>query len=53
MHTFSFFFPPVCYVFVLFLSSFNFQADTSLFLFHLIVENLILHIFFIIMIIIP
>ena len=39
-----------CSVFFFFLI---FQADTSLFLFHLIVENLILHIFLIIMIIIP
>ena len=40
-----------CFVLFLFLSIF--QADTSLFLFHLIVENLILHIFLIIMIMIP
>ena len=41
------------FCFVLFLFLLIFQADTSLFLFHLIVENLILHIFLIIMIIIP
>ena len=61
MHTFSVFFfffslNLFCYVFVLSCSVFFlliFQADTSLFLFHFIVENLILHIFLIIMIIIP
>ena len=58
MHTFSFsFFSSVCYVFVLFCSVLlfflNSGADTSLFLFHLIVENLILHVFLIIMKIIP
>ena len=52
MHTFSFFFfffssNLFCSVFLIF------QADTSLFLFHLIVENLILHTFLIIMIVIP
>ena len=58
-HIFSFDFFSVCYVFVLFCSVLFFffflifQADTSLFLFYLIVENLILHIFLIIMIIIP
>ena len=55
MHTSSFsFFSSVYYVFVLFsfVVLLIFQADTSLFLFHLIVENLILHIFLIIMIII-
>ena len=49
-----FHFSSVCffffYVFVLF---FIFRADTSLFLFHLIFENLILHTFLIIIIIIP
>ena len=57
---FSFFFPfslnLFCYFLVLSCSVFFlliFQADTSLFLFHLIVENLILHILLIIMIIIP
>ena len=40
-----------CFVLVLFLLIF--QAGTSLFLFHLIVENLIFFIFLIIMIIIP
>ena len=47
------FFSSVCYVFVLFCSvlvSFNFP---SLFLFHLIAENLVLLIFLVIMIIIP
>ena len=57
MHTFSFSFflqfVTFLFCFVLFCCSLNFQADTSLFLFHLIVENLILHIFLIIMIIIP
>ena len=56
MHASSFsFFSSVYYVFVLFsfVVLLIFQADTSLFLFHLIVENLILHIFLIIMIIIP
>ena len=38
-----------CFFFLLLI----FQADTSLFLFHLIVENLILHILLIITIIIP
>ena len=55
MHTSSFsFFSSVYYVFVLFsfVVLLIFQADTSLFSFHLIVENLILHIFLIIMIII-
>ena len=45
-----------CYVFVLFCSVFFsliFQPDTSSILFHLVVENLILHIFLIIMIIMP
>ena len=45
-----------CYVFVLFCSVFFsliFQADTNSILFHLVVENLILHIFLIIMIIMP
>ena len=45
-----------CYVFVLFCSvifSLIFQADTNSILFHLVVENLILHIFLIIMIIMP
>ena len=41
------------FCFILFLFLLIFQADTSLFLSHLIVENLILHIFLIIMIIIP
>ena len=44
-----------CCVFVLFCFAFFFlilRADTSLFLFSLIVENLILHIFLIVMIII-
>ena len=59
MHTFSFFFFSLnlfCYFFVLsfcFFLLLIFQADTSSFLFHLIVENLILHILLIIMIIIP
>ena len=59
MHTFSVFFLFVslnlfCYVFVLFgFFSLNFQADTNSILFHLVVENLILHIFIIIMIIMP
>ena len=61
MHTFSFFlfflqfeFVLLCLCFVLFcFFLLIFQADTSLFLFHLIVENLILHILLIIMIIIP
>ena len=61
MHTYSFFFfflqfefVLLCFCFVLFCFFFLliFQADTSLILFHLIVENLILHIFLIIMIII-
>ena len=55
MHTFSFsFFSSVCYVFVLFcfVVFLIFQAETSSFLFHLIAEKLILHIFLIIMIII-
>ena len=51
---FWFFFSLSCFYFVLFCFSFLliFQADTSLFFFHLIAENLILHIFLIIMIII-
>ena len=57
MHTFSFLFffllQFVMFCFVLFLFLLIFQADTSLFLFHLIVENLILLIFLIIMIITP
>ena len=65
MHTFSFSFffffslNLFCYFFVLSCSFFFllllliFQADTSLFWFHFIVENLILHILLIIMIIIP
>ena len=61
MHTFSVFFfffslNLFCYVFVLFCSvifSLIFQADTNSILFHLVVENLILHIFLIIMIIMP
>ena len=61
MHTFSVFFyffslNLFCYVFVLFCSVFFsliFPADTSSILFHLVVENLILHIFLIIMIIMP
>ena len=51
---FHFFF--LQFEFVLFCSVFFlliFQGDTSLFLFHLIVENLMLHTFLIIMIIIP
>ena len=61
MHTFSFFFFFLQFEFVLLLLCFVlfcffvlliFQADTSLFLFQLIVENLILHILLIIMIII-
>ena len=52
MHTSSFLF---CFFlqFVMFLFLLIFQADISLFLFHLVVENLILQIFLIIMIIIP
>ena len=62
MHTFSFSFFLLQFEFVLLLLCFVlfcffllliFQADTSLFLFHLIAENLILHILLIIMIIIP
>ena len=62
MHTFSvfLFFSSVWICFVMFLFCFVlffllliFQADTSSILFHLVVENLILHIFLIIMIIIP
>ena len=58
MLTFSvliFFFSLLCLCFVLFCFFFLliFQTDTSLLLFQLIVENLILHIFLIIMIIIP
>ena len=62
MYTFSFFFFFLQFKFVLLLLCFVlfcffllliFQAYTSLFLFHLIVENLILHILLIIMIIIP
>ena len=62
MHSFPVFFfffslNLFCYVFVLFCSVFFFllifQADTSSILFHLVVKNLILHIFLIIMIIIP
>ena len=41
------------FCFVLFFFSLIFQADTSSILFHLVVENLILHIFLIIMIIMP
>ena len=41
------------FCFVLFFFLLISQADTSSILFHLVVENLILHIFFIIMIIIP
>ena len=56
-HFFPFSLNLFCYFFVLSCSVFFllliFQADTSLFLFHLIVENLILHILLIIMIIIP
>ena len=43
----------ICFVLFCFFFLLIFQADTSLILFHLIVENLILHIFLIIMIIIP
>ena len=57
---FSFFFLQfefalLCFCFVLFcfVVLLIFQADTSSILFHLVVENLILHIFLIIMIIIP
>ena len=62
MHTFSFPFFFLQFEFVLLLLCFVlfcffllliFQADNSLFLFHLIVENLILHILLKIMIIIP
>ena len=62
MHTFSFFFFSLnlfdvllflCFVLFCFFLLLVFQADTSLFLLHLIVENLILHIHLIIMIIIP
>ena len=60
MHTFSFFFflqfefvlLLLCFALFCFFVLLIFQADTSLFLFHLIVENLILHILLIIMIII-
>ena len=50
-----FFFQFVMFLFCfpLFLFLLIFEADTSLFLFHLIAENLILRIFLIIMIIIP
>ena len=61
MHTFSVFFfflqfefVLLCFCFVLFcFFSLIFQADSSSILFHLVVENLILHIFLIIMIIMP
>ena len=60
MHTFSVFFFfflqfefMFLFCFVLFFFSLIFQADTSSYLFHLVVENLILHIFLIIMIIMP
>ena len=63
MYTFSFFFffflhfefvlLLLCFVSFCFFLLLIFQADTSLFLFHLIVENLILLILLIIMIIIP
>ena len=42
-----------CFVLFCFVVLLIFQADTSSILFHLVVENLILHIFFIIMIIMP
>ena len=61
MHTFSFFFLQfefvlllLCFVSFCFFLLLIFKADSRLFfLFHLIVENLILHILLIIMIIIP
>ena len=55
-HIFIFIFFLIQFVMFLFCSvifSLIFQADTNLILFHLVVENLILHIFLIIMIIIP